>query len=1495
MTLELRDVTFFGPALPEPFVKFQLEGLLLKRGLLPKATGPAGKQLQERWEVYRRKLRALGEQGGLLRVASHVLEPLVERLGYATLRPEDDVETREGLEDAGFLLATEDGASVMRAWATALGTDLDAPNRRGHAYRFSPSRIAQRVLLAKGERVGLLTDGEELRILVCDPARPESHVAIGLDRNGGWRSAAQVPDSYRLLVALASPAGVRAVPELTEEARLTQTTVTKKLREQARCAVEGFVQEVLDHPPNREALARFTDRDALAKRLWSEGLVLVYRLLFVLKLESSPDPARAFSFAATSIWRNTYSPNVALARLVRKSLDEGAVTGGLLESGLRTLFRLFSEGLHSSELRVSALGGMLFGTNATPQLDALAWGERAVARLLDNLLWTPSEGKLAPQRVHYGALDVEDLGRVYEALLELEPSITSAPMSRLRRGKLEVVVPAAQAAPYRVKANGDAEDDGEEDEGDDADDSGAKRDSKTQVRWIDDIAADRFFLRVGLGRKASGSYYTPHPFVRFLVQETLGPQVAERSPAGDPNPAAILALKVLDPAMGSGHFLVEACRFLGDKLYEACRLCDERALDAEEKAEKATTPDEKAALLARAADLRARVERLPDPNDELVAYLPSRATEGEESGLSQRKAEALARRLVAVHCLYGVDKNPLAVELAKLSLWLESYAEGLPLTFLDHRLVCGDSLTGPFVEQLLEWPGSGKPIDDLFVKGVRERLGETLAAALAHVRDIESSVGKDIADIEQKRLAKERLDAALAPFKTLAAAWTGGVMLGDEADDAAYEALLRAVASGVDVAALVASNETLRRMVELGRPGIAYDLAFPEVFHRDGGATRSGGFDAVLGNPPWESIRPIEKEFFARYDLAVLDQRGRPLQLTKGRLLENPATRQEYTFFVGVVERLKRAADRLYTLQKVVIEGDLAGRWLDAFRLFFERAYELASDSALVGQLLPDAFHTNAGGVGVRRRWSAGTPKYCISFRNSRLLFELASGERFDLVVGATSASASPPLLVAFGLEEPAVLFNRATSPFLPLSREFLARFGGPYQTIPQIETQRQLEILDAFAANSIAYSTAVESIGLHLQTNPAAINMGIDSGALRATSSVLDSGDPRMSDHLTILLARGLTYLHEKGTFNRFTDLAQDKPRSCVMISELRGAPSIAEQIRYYRLVGRKVIHASEESKAVFTVVTPGGVVSDSAMVEGSPAARPNSAMLTACAELNSLPFDYLAHFQVSLNLSLFILRNLLLPGRSIPRRSNYLSRAALRLVCNHEGYADLWREQLGDEWREPTPRHTWPVLAGDDARWAVRAAIDTVVAQAYGLDRAQYEHVLASFSHKSYPKAPDLCLRAFDELTSIGLDAFVQKHDPYADIPLVEALPKPVIDLPTIEPEPASAEAKPRTGQLELIATPSVAARPKRERARRAKTAAVAEVPYPYADEIYAKIVRLLEDRVTITSADAQAATNLDAAAVRPHLQRLITEGKATTEGERRGTKYRLRRPTQ
>lgn len=155
MPLELSDCQFTGPALPEPFVKFELENELNKLKLLPKTTGIEGKELKEDWETYRRHLAQLAVRGGPVRVRNQAIEPLCQRLGYTgDIVSGGDVETREGRESGGHLLTGQNG-DKLRIWATDLDEDLDAPAKRGQAYRFSHLRIAQRVLLASGERVGL--------------------------------------------------------------------------------------------------------------------------------------------------------------------------------------------------------------------------------------------------------------------------------------------------------------------------------------------------------------------------------------------------------------------------------------------------------------------------------------------------------------------------------------------------------------------------------------------------------------------------------------------------------------------------------------------------------------------------------------------------------------------------------------------------------------------------------------------------------------------------------------------------------------------------------------------------------------------------------------------------------------------------------------------------------------------------------------------------------------------------------------------------------------------------------------------------------------------------------------------------------------------------------------------------------------------------------------------------------------------------------------------
>ena len=1179
MTLDLRDCTASGAALPEPFLRFELEPTLIRLGLLL-APDPG------QWTALRRGLHTMGRIGGPQRVHNHVVAPLSRVLGYGDPARQDPVTTREGPEDGGWLLP---GPSMaLRTWSVATETDLDSPRRAGRAYRFSPTRAAQRVLRARQERAGLLTDGDTLRLLLCDPAEPDSHLSMPLS---AW-DAALPPDTARVLTALAGPAGVAALPAVLDAARLSQARITKALRSQARAAIEGFLQAVLDRNPHH---------GANAAALWAEGLVLVYRLLFILKLESAPD--RAFSFAATPLWRGGLSPNQALGPLVRRHLDQGHDTGRMLEDGLRTVFHVFRHGIGCGGLSVAPLGGALFGDASTPVLDALTWGERAVAILLDRLLWTMPKGR-PRERVHYGSLDVEDLGHIYEALLELEPGIAAEPMVRVRRAKLETVVPGTI---------GD-----------------------------DPIPPGGFFLRTGIGRKSTGAYYTPHALVRFLVRETLGPLVAEASPDSDPDPLAILRLRVVDPATGSGHFLIEACRFLGDALYAACRLCDEGS------------PEQ-----------QGRLEALRGIDAALPAYLPSHAAEG----IAPARALAICRRLVAVHCLYGVDRNPLAVELAKLALWLESYAEGLPLTFLDHRLVAGDSVGSPFLADLATLPVGGQPLDPLLARGVTDRLAASVRDALTEVSTLNASIGRDVGDLLLKDAAKARLDAALAPVRLLAKAWSGAVALGERDCDDAWQALANAVAAtGHWPDALSPRQGDLARV---GAAALPWDLTFPEAF-------QAGGFDAVLSNPPWDVIQSRTEDFVAGYDLSVLDAPTKRERLTiERRVLADPAVAAAFETYKSGYEQQKRLANRLFRKRPSGTP--------DAFHLFAERNLDLGRS---IGVLLPSAFHANEGATDLRRRYFQETRiASCYSFENRRKLFDIDSRFKFATIV-ARKPGPTESLRCAFYLESVADLDEPGR--IMEYDAAFLAKTAA---TPLELRGAADMAVARTLFSGTATFGAWCRDLGIRFGCD---LHMTADAGCF----------------------VNGLSeqyILHEGKTFHQFTDTWDTAPRYSVSEAALRGKPRVLEAARHTRLAFRDIARSTDERTTIAAIAPPGTVFGHTATVEKQPGDRPLVHAQLLCAVMNSFCFDWLVRQKASVHLSLYILDGMPVPLLS-PADRAFLARAT---------------EQLS---------------GAPAARWDVRAAADAVVARAYGLNRDQYRHILAGFSHRSFPEAPALCLAAFD-----------------------------------------------------------------------------------------------------------------------------------------------------
>ena len=1224
--LDLADCVLAGSALTAPF---------LHQGLGRVIALPSGAAAE--WDGLRAGLR-----GGAARlVHQQVTLKLARALGYARMLRQHPVTTREGQEDGGWLMQASNGAR-LRAWSIDGDADLDAAERSPRAFRGSPTRIAQRVLLTRGERVGLLTNGDVVRLLLCDPSRADSHLTFPL---GDWRARPLPPDSFRVLLALAGATGLPRLPDVLEAARLHQVKVTGELRRQARQAISGFINAL----PDRGGLDAAT--------LWREALVLVYRLLFILKLESPAEPGAGFSFASARLWRGALSPNQALGPLVRRHLDQGHDTGRMLEAGLRSLFAVFRDGLSCSELRITPLGGALFGAAATPLLDRIAWGEPAVAILLDRLIWiAPNGGER--MRVHYGSLDVEDLGSVYEGLLEQEPGIATEPMIRLRRGKREAVLPAAAGAP--------------------------------------DIEPGAFFLRSGMGRKASGSFYTPNGFVRFLVRETLDPMIAALCPLDDPHPARLLTLRIVDPAAGSGHFLVQACRHLADALLAACRVCDERGLHD-------------------------RIAALPDPDNSLAAYLPSR-------GYSEPRARAICRRLVAVNCLYGCDRNQLAVELAKLSLWLESYAEGLPLTFLDHRVVNGDALSGPFFHSLATLPVNGGVLDPLLARGVADRLAAALRLARRLVAALNASIGRDVDDLGSKQAVKQRLDGLLWPLRQLARTWAGAAMLRDrDADDVWLGLAAHVAETGLWPDRL---NQRQAALLAAGANAVAWDLMFPEVF--------PNGFSVVLGNPPWDVVLPNTKDFVADFDPRVLDAPTRTQRAAiEQAVLSRPGVTAAFEAYRAGFDRLKRVADRLYRHQRIRVGSAPTGGSLDLFRLFAERNMELAAADGMIGVLMPSAFHANEGSSGVRRLYLDQTElRWCLSFENRRRIFDIDSRFKFDLIV-ARRPGPTYSLRCGFYLE--AIEDAQDPARIMNYTRTFLKLAGGASETPLELRGMQDLRLAQTFFARPERLAGWCAEHGLRFGND---LHMTADAALFRP------AGGAEM-------------VLHEGKTFHQYSDCWDTSPRYGVTAAGL--PPAVARASGYYRLVFRDIARSNDERTMIACIAPFRVVFGHTATVEKTPWARPNADALLLCAVFNSFAFDWLARQKAATHLSLYLLDALPMV-RFGEVACRFLAHAALLLSCRHAGYRALWREQVGGARVGPADRRT------------LLARIDAVVAHGYGLDRDGYARVLGGFSHRSDPDAAAACLAAFDAIRAEGVEAFCRLHDPYHDVALLTAPAEPV-----------------------------------------------------------------------------------------------------------------------
>jgi hypothetical protein len=774
-----------------------------------------------------------------------------------------------------------DGQKVLLLIQTyPADTDLDAAISQ-QGWVATPAERMVQLCRTTGCRLGLVTNGERW-LLIDAPVGSVVTYASWYARLWG-----QEPLTLQAFLTLL---GIRRffvdaseqLPALFDESLQHQEEVTDALGEQVRRAVEVLIQSLDKEDLNS---ARTLLQDVAPAQLYEAGLTIMMRLVFLLSAEE-----RGLLLMGDEAYEANYAISTLRMQLSKES-DEVLERRHDAWARLLATFRAVYGGIEHEALRLPALGGSLFDPDRFPFLEGRPAGsswrtDDARPLPIDNrtvLLLLEAIQQYQGRTLSYRALDVEQIGYVYEGLLERTVKRTDAVTVELIGGKGAKKTIHAMADLEAWRARG-------EDvfvsqlASSDALKRSASAIRKDLARAVDaalsnhlltvchgdEALRDRllpianllqvdpwgyplvyaegaFIVTTGSDRRETGTHYTPKSLTEAIVAETLTP-VAYVGPAdGTPreqwvlkSPAELLDLKICDPAMGSGAFLVQACRWLSDRLVEAW-------LHIEATGKTVSVDGEV---------LEAGAAKEPLSRD-------------------SEARTVIARRLIAERCLYGVDLNPLAVELAKLSIWLVTLAKGRPFGFLDHNLRSGDSLLGLHkLEQLTKFSlhPEKKQTISIFALDIEAAVKDSLALR----KQLRKTPILDIWDVQYiERLDKEARQK-LEHIEHIADA-----MIGETFTSGGNQRMLDAAMDNLSTwaaAYIEGDNETGRKIIAEARKSLSIDLPpgkpprkpfhwaleFPEVFEQ-------GGFDGIVGNPPFLGGKKITGVLGVSYRDSIVD------------------------------------------------------------------------------------------------------------------------------------------------------------------------------------------------------------------------------------------------------------------------------------------------------------------------------------------------------------------------------------------------------------------------------------------------------------------------------------------------------------------------------------------------------------------------------------------------------------------------------------------------
>jgi hypothetical protein len=722
---------------------------------------------------------------------------------------------------------------LIQALSPGMPLDEDDPAAAaGQGWKASFQAKFERRLRETGIAAGLLVNGTDIRLVYAPSGESSGYLTFPV------QAMTEVPGRLILgaLDLLLGADRLFNVPEnqrlnrLLVESRNYQAEVSTKLAEQvldalwellrgfqaADAAVNGKLLTPLLTPLSRSGRGAGGEG---GQHIYGGLITTLMRLVFLLYAEDEglmPDD-------------EVYQRNYAVSGLYEKLREDAGSYPDTMDqrygawATLLSLFRLVYDGGGPTEAYLPARHGQLFDPDeypflegrvhpatqppdhpATPTVPRIPDG--TIYRMLDKLLMLDGE------RLSYRALDVEQIGSVYEAIMGYEVEVAEGRSIAVKPKDVVVNVEAllATKGKDRSKALQDWAECKLTGKGASAlkdakttEDIVAALGSRVSSRTPNLLPPGSLYLQPGEERRRTGSHYTPRKLTQPIVETTLRPVL--EALGSQPTPDQILALKVCDLAMGSAAFLVEACRQLAEKLVEAW-------------------------------DTHGQPADLPDAV-EPVLY---------------------ARRLVAQRCLYGVDKNPFAVNLAKLSLWLVTLAKDQPFTFVDHALKCGDSLVGltraeigsfgkdptedlPLFKYLKEKVDRAKSYRAQ-IQALDTRTDQDAEAKLAqlHQAALELEEAKLIGDVKIAAFfdgkSKKDRDAKLSEYGTLVRTWRQSTLT--ETDPITPQL-------NTQNSKLKTLSSSLRNAEKPITP-FNWEIEFPEVFDRE-----NPGFDSIVGNPPF--------------------------------------------------------------------------------------------------------------------------------------------------------------------------------------------------------------------------------------------------------------------------------------------------------------------------------------------------------------------------------------------------------------------------------------------------------------------------------------------------------------------------------------------------------------------------------------------------------------------------------------------------------------------